>query len=321
MHMAGLLVDVYGLDRLPAASDKSAGVDITCLWLLHPRQRTRGTMGDIGRRAVATWTSAARQQQSTRRLLALAFDMPNHGSREVDARANRGWAQGNAAHAVDMAGMVRGACLDLGLLMDLVGGYLGTEVDGHVVLGWSLGGHAAWQAVMTERRLDAAVVVVGCPDYTALLTHRAQENKLPSPLIGTSYFPNSLLSALSSCDPASILFAAPNAGPRVPTTDIPPHEQTRLRSILDSTLRGKRVLCCSGKKDTLVPYTVGTQPFLALLDAAARKGGWYADGQLEVQDRVYHDAGHEFCAAMVQDAVEFIIVAVAAGPHNKTGPS
>jgi hypothetical protein len=51
--------------------------------------------------------------------------------------------------------------------MDVVGGYLGRsgKVDGHVCLGWSLGGHAAWEAWLGEGRLDAVVSVVGCPDF------------------------------------------------------------------------------------------------------------------------------------------------------------
>jgi dienelactone hydrolase len=50
-------------------------------------------------------------------------------------------------------------------VMDLVEAYVGREVDGHVCLGWSLGGHAAWQGWMKEERLYAVVVVVGCPDF------------------------------------------------------------------------------------------------------------------------------------------------------------
>ena len=187
--MAGLLVDVYGLDELPA--DMSAPV--TCLWLLHPRTRTRARMADIAKRAIHAWNSAQQrlQQQSqadasssgpgnsasntatpapssARGLIALAFDMPNHGSRLVSEAANAAWAGGNAQHAVDMAGVVRGGAADVSAPMDLVGAYVGrgdgAAVDAHVALGWSLGGHVAWQSVVGEGRLDAAVVIIGCPD-------------------------------------------------------------------------------------------------------------------------------------------------------------
>ncbi|PHH64248.1 hypothetical protein CDD81_4862 [Ophiocordyceps australis] len=314
MAMAGLLVDVYGLSELSPDATRAT----TCLWLLHPRLRTRSSMADIARRAVSAWN--AQEEEEERGVLALAFDMPNHGSREVCARANLGWEGDNATHAIDMSGMVEGACLDMGLLMGLVGGYLKRVVDGHVVLGWSLGAHAAWRAVVTERRLDAAVVIVGCPDYTALLTDRAHRNGLPSPLIGTPFFPNSLLSSISSSDPASLLFGTPTTTPPLVPDSIPAEEQPRLGSILDKTLRGKRILCCSGRQDELVPYAVGTQRFLGLLGAAARRGGWYARGQLVVEDRVYEDAGHEFSAAMVQDALDFLLAAIAAGPRKETTP-
>lgn len=74
-------------------------------------------------------------------------------------------------HAVDMMGMVKGGRVDMSGLMDVVAGYLQghtdreVKVEGHVCLGWSLGGHAAWQAWMGEGRLDAVVVIVGCPDF------------------------------------------------------------------------------------------------------------------------------------------------------------
>lgn len=168
--MAGLLVDVYGIEELPA----DASTPVTCLWLLHPRTRTRARMADIARRVVHAWRSQQEQDPKSQRrgLVALAFDMPNHGSRLVSERANQAWDGGNERHAIDMAGLVKGGRGDMSALMDLVGGYLEREVDGHVALGWSLGGHAAWQGVVCEERLDAAVVVVGCPDYLGELFGR-----------------------------------------------------------------------------------------------------------------------------------------------------
>ena len=54
--------------------------------------------------------------------------------------------------------------------MDHLGSYIfhgpaAPSLDQHIVLGWSLGGHAAWQVLFNEPRVTAAVVVVGCPDY------------------------------------------------------------------------------------------------------------------------------------------------------------
>lgn len=168
LPMAGLLVDVYGLDELPA--DKRSSLPITCLWLLHPRTRDRGTMMDIASRTIGAWTAAADAESARRRrgLIALSFDMPNHGTRLVSAVANESWEQGNETHAVDMLGMVKGAVADMGGLMDLVDAYLGVRADAHVCLGWSLGGHSAWQAWIGEDRIDASVVIIGCPDFMSM---------------------------------------------------------------------------------------------------------------------------------------------------------
>lgn len=164
--MGGLLVDVYGLEELPAPT-----VPTTCLWLLHPRTRTRARMADIASRVIHAYNASGKQ--TGRGLVALAFDMPNHGSRLVSDEANTAWAQGNSLHAVDMVAGVKGGRSDMSNLMDVVGGYISHEVDEHVVLGWSLGGHAVWQAWLAEPRIHAAVAVVGCPDFIGTLNTRS----------------------------------------------------------------------------------------------------------------------------------------------------
>lgn len=83
----------------------------------------------------------------------------------VSESANGAWDDGNETHALDMWGMVRGGVADMKAAMDLVEGYIGREVDAHLCLGCSLGGHGAWQGWLGEERVDAAVVIIGCPDY------------------------------------------------------------------------------------------------------------------------------------------------------------
>jgi hypothetical protein len=63
-----------------------------------------------------------------------------------------------------------GTALDTSLLIDHLGSYIfhGPEarsIDQHIVLGISLGGHAAWQVLFSDDRVTAAVVIIGCPDY------------------------------------------------------------------------------------------------------------------------------------------------------------
>ena len=158
--IAGLFVDVYGLEELPPRAR------ITCLWLLHPRTYTRAQMRDIASRAISTWTKCSPALSKNRGLLALAFDMPNHGSRMVSDKGNNTWDQGNVNHAMDMLGMIKRANQDLSVLLDLIEGYLMRgPIERHISLGWSLGGHVSWGAWFSEQRIDAAVVILGCPNF------------------------------------------------------------------------------------------------------------------------------------------------------------
>jgi hypothetical protein len=60
---------------------------------------------------------------------------------------------------------------DCGIIRDLVEGYLfpnaegKRKIDQHLALGVSLGGHSVWQLMFAEPRVEAGVVVIGCPDY------------------------------------------------------------------------------------------------------------------------------------------------------------
>ncbi|KAL4723644.1 hypothetical protein ACLX1H_009286 [Fusarium chlamydosporum] len=305
--MAGLLVDVYGLDELPA------NVPVSCLWLLHPRTRTRARMHDIAKRTIDSWTSRAGTNPK-RGLIALSFDMPNHGTRLVSEAANHAWDKGNMTHAIDMFGMVKGGVADMSGLMDLVSGYLGREIDAHVCLGWSLGGHGAWQAFFGEKRIDAAVVIIGCPDFASLMSDRAAQANLDcgADFIGSKYFPKDLVCTCSSHDPKSLLFGTSP----IPSGPLSNAEQARLRTILDERIRGKKLLLCSGGDDALVPYA-NTKPFVTMLKEAVGEKGWYRDGAVELDDRVYEGVGHKFSADMVEDAVRFLVNAVEKGPRGK----
>ncbi|KAF4451586.1 hypothetical protein F53441_5442 [Fusarium austroafricanum] len=300
--MAGLLVDVYGLDELPP------NVPVSCLWLLHPRTRTRATMNDIARRTVGAWISHAGANPK-RGLIALCFDMPNHGTRLVSESANHPWDKGNATHALDMFGMVKGGVADMRGLMDLVSGYLELEIDAHVCLGWSLGGHSAWQAFFGEKRIDAAVVIIGC-----LMTGRAAQANLDcgADFVGSKYFPKDLIEICGHHDPKAILFGTST----IPSSPLSSAEQTRLRAVLDERIRGKKLLLCSGGEDKLVPYAK-TKPFATLLKEAVGEKGWYRDGGVEFDDRVYEGVGHKFPAEMVEDAVRFLVYAVEKGPRSE----
>jgi hypothetical protein len=164
--IAGLLVDIYGLQELPTDVKH-----ISALWLHHPRACKKEDMSDMAALAISNWNG--RRSGSNRGLIGIAFDQRHHGSRAVgpgpaDDRATMAWREGNPMHALDMFGMVTGMVVDTGLLMDAVEGYVGlpARIDQHLALGVSLGGHSVWQLMFKEPRCAAGVVVIGCPDYT-----------------------------------------------------------------------------------------------------------------------------------------------------------
>ncbi|KAK0613380.1 hypothetical protein B0T14DRAFT_277931 [Immersiella caudata] len=116
MPMAGLLVDVHGLEELSPFATR-----ITCLWLHHQRLGNKERMADVAARCVAAWNERSRKSKAKgspeRGLIALTFDQRNHGTRLVSDRGNESWNKGNETHAQDMFGIMAGAVVDQGVLM------------------------------------------------------------------------------------------------------------------------------------------------------------------------------------------------------------
>lgn len=143
------------------------------------------------------------------------------------------------------------------------------------------------------------------------MTDRARLSKLSTyttsngaSFIGSKDFPDALVSAIYKRDPKGIVFGSS------PITSTPsPTQQSSLRKILDSTIKGKRIQVLSGKIDKLVPYHA-SEPFLDFLKTAT--GGWYADGEVYVEDNVYDGVGHAYSDGMKVDAVRFVCNTLAA---------
>jgi pimeloyl-ACP methyl ester carboxylesterase len=216
-----------------------------------------------------------------------------------------------------------GTALDTSQLITYLAAYIfptstHTLTD-HLVLGVSLGGHAAWHCILHDRRITTAIVIIGCPDYFHLLSDRARLSKLPSwtvstppgaTFIGSQDFPPALVDAVRQYDPAGLFLGPLSARPRSLTSGPAAGEaQAGLRSLLDATLRGKRILCLSGGADKLVPYA-SSADFLAWLKAAIAPGSWYADGGVVLEDEVFEGVGHELSAGMVAASLRFITQAL-----------
>ncbi|KAK4122293.1 hypothetical protein N657DRAFT_646976 [Parathielavia appendiculata] len=312
VQMAGLLVDVYGLAELAPTV-----IRVSCLWLHHPRTRSKGDMADVAARFVAAWNSASSSRtpgREKRGLIALVHDQRNHGSRLVDKKANGSWREGNPMHAVDMFAIVQGMVADQRVLLDLVEAYLfhdangKRKIDQHLALGVSLGGHSVWQLMFADPRVTAGVVVIGCPDFMNLLSDRARLSRLSTyseqddgaSFLGSRDFPPSLVETCKKLDPKAIFFGT-SAVPETKTTGT---ADEGARQIFRDRLRGKKFLLCSGADDKLVPYSRCSEPFLQWFKQAAAT--WAEEG-VSVDDRVYQGVGHSFSTDMVADAVQFVL--------------
>ena len=144
------------------------------------------------------------------------------------------------------------------------------------------------------------------------MSDRAKTSKLDygDDFLGSKYFPPSLVESCAQHDPKALLFNTQ----AIPTLPLSQNERTRLKAVFDHRIKGKRLLLCSGGADELVPYA-NAESFVTVLKDAV--GGWYQDGRVMVDDRVYKDIGHQFSKDMVEDTVKFLVEAVEGGPRKR----
>lgn len=122
----------------------------------------------------------------------------------------------------------------------------------------------------------------------------------PVAFLGSKDFPSALVTSMEKWDPKGLLFSKSE----VPS-ELSSGEQSRVRGLLDSTIKGKRFLVCSGGDDKLVPYRC-SRPLVELLSKATGQGGWYEDGGVYIENNVYDGIGHKFSEGMTKDAVRFV---------------
>ncbi|PSR80564.1 hypothetical protein BD289DRAFT_346395, partial [Coniella lustricola] len=329
--ITGILVDIYGLEELPFASqDNPTPTKVSVLWLHNPRLGDRSRMAFMAKHVIGEYNKT-RPEGANRGLIAAAFDQRNHGSRKVHDLANLAWKQGNAHHAQDMFGIISGTVVDTSLLIDALPGYLFLAarsdapppaiIDQHICLGVSLGGHSTWQALFADPRIVAGVSIIGCPDFQLLMADRARLTKLASydpetkgaGFLGAAQFPPALVAQCARFDPKGIVFGTrdvprlnTNSSEGVAADNDKEHQQQereRIRGVLDKHVRGKKLLMCTGGDDKLVPWRC-SEPFTDWFVDAAQT--WYADGGLSVDNRIYPGRGHECSTEMVQDAARFV---------------
>ena len=208
------------------------------------------------------------------------------------------------------------------------------RISENLVLGVSLGGHAAWSCLLHEPRITAGVVIIGCPDYVNVMADRARLSKLPSwtssepqgsQFLGSEAFPWSLLNTVRKYDPASLFLSHMERGSeltplRNPTLPQPTEKEKEvLRPLLTQCLAGKRILNLSGGADRLVPYYAG-KAILTWLKEAIAPGGWFSDGGVTFEDIIDETAAHEVTPKMANEAVRFVSETLAAsGDRPRVG--
>ncbi|KAJ9638079.1 uncharacterized protein PV06_04938 [Exophiala oligosperma] len=320
-HIAGILTTVYGLAEL----DPSV-TDVAVLWLLHPRLQTHECMAPFAAHIISDYSSRAgsgrRNDKKKLGLIAVAFDQRNHGSRLVMPIANEAWRGGNETHAQDMFSCFAGTAVDTSMLLDYLPAYIFPDgkknIVQNMVLGISLGGHAAWHVVMQDPRFSAAVVTIGCPDYVRVMSDRARLSKRRTWLesqgrtfLGSPDFPNALVDKVRKVDPTGLLWHGSGLGrrsgqePFYDGGEMTDRERETLMPVMARCFGNKRILNLSGGSDKLVGYQ-HSKPFLDWLKKSVERGGWFEGSGLYLEDIVYPGVGHEVPPDMVTDMVRFI---------------
>ena len=187
----------------------------------------------------------------------------------------------------------------------------------HMVLGVSLGGHAAWHCVFHEPAVTAAIIVIGCPDYASLMADRARLSKMLS-WTGSDP-PPSLMEAVERYDPAGMLLGPLRSRTSETYQRYPSPEQTvRLKPIL-RRLQGKRILNMGGGSDKLVPYRCG-EPFLRWLKVMIADTDMLGPDSCALEDLVFEGVGHKMSPEMAEEATRFIIQNMAVRNQSISSP-
>ncbi|KAH8703500.1 Alpha/Beta hydrolase protein [Talaromyces proteolyticus] len=166
--IGGLRTYVYGIEEI----EKAGYQDVAVLYLAHGRTRTYRDMEMTAYEILHQYRNTQGQKKAG--LIAVAFDMRNHGERVVTPKSNQAWTNGNVTHAQDMIGAVSGSAQDIELLINYLPTYL-PQFDKfyNVVSGVSLGGHTSWRVgTDANSKLQGLAIVIGSPNLTGLLLSR-----------------------------------------------------------------------------------------------------------------------------------------------------
>jgi len=321
--IGGIICTVYGLSELPTQTSS-----VSCLWLLHPRLGTQQRMEPIARHVISAWNERHHNSTAPRGLIAVSFDQRNHNSRLVEPLVNETWKHGNARHAQDMFSVFQGTAADTTQLITYLSGYVFPNnehtVSEHMVLGISLGGHSAWHCILHDPRVTTAVIIIGCADYTRVMTDRARMSKLETytkstppgaTFVGSPDFPKALCEAVEKWDPTGLFIGHMQGNVRFQDQFRDPTEAeiAKLVPLMKSHLQGKRIMNLAGGVDKLVPYKA-SKPFFDWFKKALAPGGWFSTYDVYLEDMIFDGVGHTMSPDMLKEAIRFILDAHATKP-------
>ncbi|KAJ5318310.1 Alpha/Beta hydrolase protein [Penicillium atrosanguineum] len=167
INISGFHVHLYGVDELSSRHAKDTIV------FFHVHGRTRSYKdGEVFAHQLLFQLKLTENLE--RGFVVATFDTRNHGERRIDSLSVEDWKGGNNKHAHDMLAMIDGNVSDIRLVMKYLelyvqGRFIPTEF---IMTGFSLGGHTAWDALVMEPEMKAAVIIVGSPNLTDLLIER-----------------------------------------------------------------------------------------------------------------------------------------------------
>ncbi|KNG83314.1 hypothetical protein ANOM_007579 [Aspergillus nomiae NRRL 13137] len=186
INIAGFHVYIYGVDELSPQQAEDTVV------LFHAHGRTR-SYADAELFAHQFLFQLKQMKNLAKGFVVATFDSRNHGERAAwpptslttilkvtsnrhatDRLTSYDWNGGNPKHAQDMLAMIDGNVFDIQAVMKYLKVYTGDRFTPteFVMSGLSLGGHTAWDILSKVEGIQAAIIIVGSPNLTDLLTER-----------------------------------------------------------------------------------------------------------------------------------------------------
>lgn len=116
----------------------------------------------------------AKYLQAVPNLVCATWDLPNHGDRLIDEKANASWNEGNTLHLVEMQSIIdQGSAEAVTILRNLPYHFPEFNIVHKVVIGVSLGGYITWKVASEHSELLAAAVpIISSPNLPQVMLQR-----------------------------------------------------------------------------------------------------------------------------------------------------